>query len=131
VITIAEKKDASIPSVILKLPEMANILLGQDGNADMNEPSTSVGLSEGASTIMLSAARFQSQASGTRLTQRPVGGSQNSTFGSAVSKARSIKLDRQQKRKEFQNKDTSIHVAATLWSLDDNQKMTQVRFYYY
>jgi hypothetical protein len=103
---------------------MANILLA--GNTTSESASGSVGLSDNASAIMLSAARFQGKASETRLNRPTTSGLENSKYGNSVSKARGIKLDRQKKREEFRNKDTAIRVAATLWSLDDNQKMTQV-----
>ncbi len=107
---------------------MANILLGH-GDMDAKD-SPSVELSESALAVMQSAARFQSKASDTRLTtKKPASGSgSNPKFLSSVHKARAVKAERKIKRDEFRNKDTTIRVAATLWSLNDNQKMTQVSF---
>lgn len=121
-----------IPHSILELPDMAEILLRTDGGDSDTMSEAGLGLSNEASEILLSAAWFCSKASDTRLTTKPVNviGGQSSAIGS-VSRARAIKFDRQKKRDEYRSKDTAIRVAATLWSLDDNQKMTQVRLSVY
>lgn len=127
-IYLVEKTDGSIPAFILKLPGMADILLSLPGSPD-NE---STSLSEGALTVMQSAAHYQSKASGSRFATPKSGvGStcsqphENTKFTN-LSKAHKFKAERKAKKEEFRNKDTAIRIGATLWSLDDKQKMTQV-----
>jgi hypothetical protein len=105
---------------------MADILLSLPGSPDdVNNESTS--LSEGALTVMQSAAHYQSKASGSRFaTPKHSSQPHESTKFTNLSKAHKFKAERKAKKEEFRNKDTAIRIGATLWSLDDKQKMTQV-----
>jgi len=84
------------------------------------------------STVMQSAAHYQSKASGSRFAtpKHGVGSTcsqpHESTKFMNLSKAHKFKAERKAKKDEFQNKDAAICIGATLWSLNDKQKMTQV-----
>ncbi len=117
-----EKAGSSIPKSILMLPRMAEILLTMD-----NEGSSDGVISDTALTVAQSAIRFQTEASTSGRLTTKTGIRELETNFKNLTKANAIKGERKAKRDfELKHKDSGIKVAASLWSLDENGKMTQV-----
>jgi len=103
------------------LPQMAEILLTRENNGHSDGV-----ISDSALTLAQSATRFQTEASSGRLTTK-TGTRELETNFKNLTKANAIKEERRAKRAfELKHKDSGIKVAASLWSLDENGKMTQV-----
>jgi hypothetical protein len=102
---------------------MAEILLTRNED-DGSQPNGII--SDSALTVAQSAFRFQTEASTDRLTTK-TGIPELETNFKNLTKANAIKEERRAKRDfELKHKDLGIKVAGSLWSLDENGKMTQV-----
>jgi hypothetical protein len=106
---------------------MAEILLTMDDDTTIRGSPGST-ISDSALTVARSAIRFQSEASTSGRLTTKTGIRELETSFKNLTKANAIKAERKVKRDfELKHKDSGIKVAGSLWSLDENGKMTQVR----
>lgn len=106
---------------------MADILLTRAMDDEGNLDGIQV-ISDTALTVAQSAIRFQTEASASGRLTTKTGIRELETNFKNLTKANAIKAERKAKRDfELKHKDSGIKVAASLWSLDENGKMTQVQ----
>jgi len=107
---------------------MKEILLADDDGDSQVDVTDGPGprLSGSALAVAQAATRFQIEASAGRLTTK-TGIRELETNFKNLTKANAVKAERKAKREfELKHKETGIKVGASLWSLDDNGKMSQV-----
>ena len=115
----------------MKLKGIAKILLSSDDvqHAINTTPEDQTALlSDEAHRTLVKAAEYQLKASDTRLATQlsiqTVEGELNRFQN--ITKAQAVKVAQKTKRDDIKNLDTAVRMAATLWSLNDSGKMSQV-----